>query len=115
MILESAVREKLAAVARRELALEDLADWIDSESWNMHSDSAPEAIELVSSIHSLLSERDDRILNDGSLRDALLSLLNNVSGSLAIGGVAHVPALRSSASKAYLVQPAQRWTLPVSA
>lgn len=109
MILESDVREKLAAVARGALSLEQFADWIEDESWNMHSDSFPDAVDLVSSIHLLLSERDDRVLDDVALRAELVKPLNNVHVSAASGPF--------SASNAYWVNPehVQVWALPVSA
>jgi hypothetical protein len=108
MILESVVRQRLAAVASHALSLEDFADWIDEASWNMHSDSSPDAIDLVSSIHALLAERDDRAINDEALRRELLSLLNNVHVSVVSPG-------RAAASRAHWVRPAQPWALPASA
>ncbi len=77
MISESSVRQRLLAVSRNQLSLEEFEKWLAGNSWNMHSDSSPNAIDLVSSIHLLLSERDDRVLNESQLRNELLSLLNN--------------------------------------
>ena len=103
MILESAVREKLAAVARNAISLNDLANWIDAEGWNMHRDSAADAVDLASSIHLLLGERDDGVIDEAALRRELLSLLNNVVVS---------PAPRVfSASRVYWVGPTQPWSL----
>ena len=115
MILESEVRERLASVVRGAQSLKQFAEWIEDQSWSMHKDSSPGAIELVSSIHILLSEREDRVLDDDALRRKLVSLLNNVSGSVVAGAVAPAPEPRPSASKVYWVKPAQPWSLPVSA
>ena len=71
------VRQKLELVAMNGLSLDSFEDWFVPNSWNVHSDSSPEAIELVSSIHLLLSERDDRILKESDLRRELLSLLED--------------------------------------
>jgi hypothetical protein len=113
MILESEVRKRLAAVARRALSIADFEEWLGAASWSMHRDSSPEAIDLVSSIHLLLAERDEEMIDEVQLRRELLSLLNNVRESLVFG--AAVPLAKPSASKAYWVLPAQRWALPVSA
>jgi hypothetical protein len=112
MILESDIREKLAAVASEVLSLEDFADWIDDESWNMHRDSDPDAIELASSAHALLAERDARALDDAALRRELLALLNSIRASVVIGAPVSLPP-KLSASKAYWVRPAERWALVV--
>ncbi len=76
MIQESDVRDKLAAVASHDLSLEDFVDWLESASWNMHADSSPEAIDLVSSIHLWLSEYDHRDVGEPELRRRLLSLVD---------------------------------------
>ena len=108
MILESDVRQRLAAVASHALSLEDFADWIDDASWNMHADSSPSSIDLVSSIHALLSERDDRLISEAGVRREFLSLLNNVHVSVLV-------PVRASASVAQWVRPSQPWALPALA
>jgi len=75
MIEEAQVRARLAALANGELSLEEFERWIVSESWNMHADSQPEAVELVSSIHLLLSEYDHGDLSEPELRAELASLV----------------------------------------
>jgi hypothetical protein len=79
MISESSVREKLLRVFRGADSLEEFERWLAHESWSMHLDSSEEAIDLVSSIHLLLSERDDGMLAETELRKELLLLLRNVS------------------------------------
>ena len=90
------------------LSLDAFEDWLVPESWNMFKDSSPEAIDLVSSIHLLLSERDDRVLNKSNLRKELLSLLNNVSLVISDSELYVNPLPeRFSASKPYWVNPGQ--------
>src|SRR5262245_43747166 len=84
MIQEFEVREKLAALAAGEQSVEDFAAWLDPASWNMHADSSSEAIDLVSSVHLLLSEYDHKDLDESQLRRELESLLNDVSACVMI-------------------------------
>lgn len=78
MIQESEVRDRLARVVQGELSLFEFENWIEGESWSMHSDSSPQAVDLVSSIHLLLSERDDGLIDEGQLRHEFLELLTHV-------------------------------------
>ena len=77
MIREPEIRAKIAALLARSLSLEAFEHWLDSSSRSMHIDSEQSAIDLVSSIHVLLSERDDHVLNEQGLRSELSLLLNN--------------------------------------
>jgi hypothetical protein len=74
MIRENEIRERLAALATNEISLEDFEGWIVSAAWGMHSDSSPEAVDLASSIHLLLSEYDHGDMNESELRRELLAL-----------------------------------------
>ena len=78
MISAIEIKEKLSLVSMGKLSLDAFEDWFVPNAWNAHKSSSSEAIELVSAIHLLLSERDDRILNEADLRNALVGLLNNV-------------------------------------
>jgi hypothetical protein len=78
MISESLVKEKLSALLRNEISLEDFENWLLPAAWNMFNDSSQAAVSLVSSIHLLLDERDDRVLSEADLRRSFLGLLNNV-------------------------------------
>ncbi|MBZ5652697.1 MAG: hypothetical protein LAO18_19690 [Acidobacteriia bacterium] len=76
MINERDVRAKIAAVLDSEISIVDFVRWIISNSWNMHQDSSPSAVSLVSEIHLLLAERDDLSLDNAAfLRE--LSVLNS--------------------------------------
>lgn len=111
------MREKLASVIRREISAAAFERWLASESWDMFSDSSAEAIDLVSSLHHLLSQRDDAVLDDRAFRAALVNLLNNVSESVLIGSDAIVPCSpdrRLSAAKAFWVNPSEVWSLQMS-
>src|SRR5262249_2121000 len=78
MISALEIKQKLSLVSMDKLSLDAFEGWFVPRAWNVHKDSSKEAIELVSSIHSLFSERDDRILNEPALRNELSSLLKNV-------------------------------------
>jgi hypothetical protein len=96
------VRAKIAAVLRNEISIEDFARWIMSNSWNVHKDSSKEAVDLVSSIHLLLAERDDEFYSRDEFRIELSHLLNNIVVSAPIDLPAASPQSRFSASSAYL-------------
>jgi hypothetical protein len=64
MIHENDVRSKMAAVLSGEVSLVEFSRWIADHSWNMHKDSAPNAIDLVSDIHILLAEYNDGAINN---------------------------------------------------
>ena len=110
MIHERDIRERLAEVIRRNVSLATFERWLSSESWNMFSDSSsPEAIELVSSIHLLLSQRDDNALDAAGLRSAFLSLLNNIVVSAPVEmALAQPPARPYAASSERWFEPAFR-------
>lgn len=52
--------------------------WLAEHARHMHVDSSPDAVDLVSVIQSLFSERDDDIHSDSDLRREFSSLLNNI-------------------------------------
>lgn len=79
MISEFSIKEKVSAFLRDEISLEDFQNWLLPAAWNMFSDSSDAAINLASSIHLLLDERDDHILSDADLRESLFRLLDNVA------------------------------------
>jgi len=79
MIHESEVRKQLAALSLNKLSLEEFEEWLASRSWNVHRDSAAKAIDLVSAIHLLLSERDDQVFSNDELKRELIALIDEVS------------------------------------
>lgn len=78
MINALEIKEKLSLVATGKMSLNAFEDWVIPRSWNVHKDSSEEAIDLVSSIHLFLSERDDSLLSEAALRRSLVGLLNNI-------------------------------------
>lgn len=74
MIREADVRAKLAEVASGAMSLGVFLGWLADNSWGMHRDSSQGAIELVSSIHDLLAERDAGAIDAAGLRSALEAL-----------------------------------------
>ena len=75
MIYERDVRTKLAETVIGKISLEDFSDWILSSSWNMHKDSTPETVKLVSSIQLLFAEKDDNAYSETEFQRRLQSLL----------------------------------------
>lgn len=75
MIQENDVRSRIAALLRNEVSIPDFSRWIADQSWNMHKDSGPVAIDLVSDIQSLIAEHDDSSLSD----EALLSAIQEIA------------------------------------
>jgi len=69
------IRRKVALVSTGKLSLNAFEDWFVPNSWNVHKSGSQETIDLVSAIHLMLSERDDALLNEPSLRKRLSSLL----------------------------------------
>jgi hypothetical protein len=78
MISALEIKQKLSLVSMGKLSLNAFEDWLVPRAWNVHKDSSREAVELVSSIHLLMSERDDNVLNEADLHHSLLELLNDV-------------------------------------
>lgn len=74
MIYERQVKDKIASVLQSEISVIDFARWIMSNSWNMHQDSSPSAVSLVSRIHLLLAERDEQAINDREFIEELRSI-----------------------------------------
>ena len=72
MILESEVRDQLAALAAG-LSVFEFGDWLDEASWGMHTDSAPDAIRLVSSIDRMFADYD-RHGDESALRRELIGI-----------------------------------------
>lgn len=82
----------------------------------MHIDSDQNAVDLVSSIHVLLSERDDHVLDEPALRRELSSLLNNVDVAVdMVESQAYVPYIkRRSSSPALWIRPENPWVVQLA-
>ena len=84
MISEFNMKEKMAAVLANRLSIVDFARWMMSNSWNMHSDSAPSAVSLASEIQALLAERDDFYLSDSDFVRELHKVYRDAIGSFVV-------------------------------
>jgi len=102
MIHERDVRAKIAAFLSNEISVEDFSLWIMSNSWNMHKDSSAEAVDLVSSIHLLLAERDDNSYSPEEFRSELESLLNKIV-------VSYPPAHHVVPKRYFSANSARQW------
>jgi len=91
MINKISVEDKMSELLRNEISLEQFENWLSSASWSMHIDSAPEAIDLVSSIHHILSERDDRVIDEAGLLNELRSLRSSVTYASVLVGEPTIP------------------------
>jgi len=75
-------------------------------SWNVHKSGSEDAIDLVSTIHVMLSERDDRLLNKSELRNRLLSLLQPETVTLSVLEVPQIVSSFGSSAPATLLSVA---------
>jgi hypothetical protein len=78
MVQEHDIREQLSAFVAREISLASFERWLNASSQQMFRDDDVEAIKLIASINSLVSERHDQIISDAELREAFVSILNNI-------------------------------------
>lgn len=85
MIIESELRAQIAKALVGLSSLDDLYDWLMDRSWNMHRDSAPQSVELASSVELLFFERSSGDISDAQARARLSTLFNNVTATIVIG------------------------------
>lgn len=110
MISAHEIRRQVALVATRKLSLNAFEDWFVSNSWNVHKESSTEAIDLVSLLQLLFSERDANILDESTIRSRLHALLNENPAPVEnfhaaySDGVEIRPLLATRRSLAHLVQ-----------
>lgn len=83
MISAGEIRQKLQMLSRDELSLNAFENWLEPYMWDMESDgSQPDALELVYSIQSMFSERNNLRLDKKSLRRHLTALVNDAVFSI---------------------------------
>jgi hypothetical protein len=75
MIEADQIREKLRQLLMESISLDAFDEWIARETWNMHLDSAPEAINLAGKVELLLAEFDGGYLSNQKLFERLGSLI----------------------------------------
>src|SRR2546426_7914376 len=86
MIAENQIREKLARYLRGEISLDHLEDWVVEQSWNMHRDSDDAAQQLAAAIELRLAEHSSGHLDEASLRNEFLSLINKTASTISFNG-----------------------------
>ena len=75
MIAVSQIREQLEAVMNGRSNLEAFQDWLVRASWNMHKDSASDAIQAVGKIELRLAEADySEVSEDELIKDLIAAL-----------------------------------------
>src|SRR5437773_3923264 len=82
MINASDVRQKLAALAAREMSLNEFESWLESHVWDVEHDSSEDAWDLVYSIRLLFAERDNCRLRADDLRRQIVALANDAVMSI---------------------------------
>ena len=82
MLSESMLRDRVSQFVAGELTLDDLADWLASESWNMHRRASVVAQRLASAVELRLAEHDAGHLIDEVLRRELRALLEQMPSEL---------------------------------
>jgi hypothetical protein len=78
MIAVSQIREQLGAVVKGRSNLEAFQDWLVRASWNMHKDSASDAIQAVGKIELRLAEADYSEVPESELIQDLIAALPSV-------------------------------------
>lgn len=79
MIHEREIRAQLAKTVMRQLSVDDFADWVLSNTWNVHKESTRETAELVASLELLFAERDDDAYTSDEVMKRLERLLNTIT------------------------------------
>lgn len=77
MIDAHEIKSKLALLANDKLSVNAFEKWFVPNSWNAYSEASSQAMDLVFSISSVFSERDDLRLKPQQVRANLLSILNS--------------------------------------
>jgi hypothetical protein len=75
MISQVEIYSKLNSLISHDLSLPDFEDWLVEKSWNMHKNSDPAAVKLVSAIELRLAEWSSGHLSEESMRKEFLSML----------------------------------------
>lgn len=78
MIAVNDVRETVLSFLRNSVSLDDFERWLVAKTWNMHLDSDPFAIDLVTDVELALSEYSSDHLTDEEFRIRLLDSINRV-------------------------------------
>jgi hypothetical protein len=99
MVTQTEIRRNLIAYLTNSMSLADFEDWIVSHSWDMHSDSDQDSIDLVDDIELALSDFSDRHSDVAKLRLRLFDLVKHVVATYVEPNLS-VPKHRSANSAA---------------
>jgi len=86
MIAENQIRERLSRYLRGEISLDRFEDWFVEGSWNMHLHSEEAAQKLAAAVELRLAEYSSGHLDEASLRNELLPLVNKSTSVVSFGG-----------------------------
>ena len=75
MITVDQIRTVLQQVVESKLSLDEFDEWLSRASWEMHKDSAPDAVQAVGTIELRLAEADSRTVSEEDLVQELLGSL----------------------------------------
>jgi hypothetical protein len=75
MITVDQIRTVLQQVVESKLSLDEFDEWLSRASWEMHKDSAPDAVQTVGTIELRLAEADSRTVSEEDLVQELLGSL----------------------------------------
>lgn len=78
MIQESDVREQMIALLEGQLSVQEFDKWLVANSWNMHRDSSPAAVDLVGAVELLLAERSGGFISDDEFCKQLMVLADHI-------------------------------------
>jgi hypothetical protein len=108
MIHEQDIRDKIAAVIRRDVSLSAFERWLNSNSFGMFGDSPDASIRLVAAVNLLIAELHDDIIDERTFRSELGELLprNFVIDVVEPVGQPLPLLLRWTASNAVRLRPA---------
>lgn len=79
MIAELEVRKELVRFLSNEISLDQLEDWLVSQSWDMHQDSFGAAQKLVSAIELRLAEYSSDHISLQDLRNEFVQYSTDIS------------------------------------
>lgn len=74
---ENLIRNQIAAVLRRDISVSKLERWLDSEAREILLSADESAVDLMSSIHLLLSDYYDERIDENEFRRQLAELQNH--------------------------------------
>lgn len=75
MVSESDIRARIARVLAGDLSLDDFADWLASNSWNMHKHANRDIQQMIGAIELAFAERANGHRSDDDVKVVLRSFV----------------------------------------